>query len=566
MIRYCLRFFLVYLPFVLLSNHAIADDLASQIQQLENRHERLSRYIQHPAELSGEQRLLLRLRIAKLLDEQQLQMDALLEDEDAVKAISAQDHATIQQILAEQNQTVRQAVTDLDAHVDKVRSSRDPKDSAALLEWEAQMTQLQQRLDTMLSFALQLITWQDKLGIDSTDDSKQLASLLVERADDISLLLMYSEQQIAELNSEKSVALASEQESIDTSIRAYQQKIASNNSSLSLSVNLLDQLGVNTSQYKETLIASTGSVTEDIFNINVISRLLERWTSQLWTATADHGPNLVFKLLLLIAILVGFSFLAKTARKLVLKATSNSKLNLSKLLQDFFASIAHKIIMVFGVLVALGQAGFEVAPLLAGFGVAGIVIGFALQGTLSNFASGLMILIYRPFDVNDLVKAGGVFGTVEKLSLVNATIKTIDNQRIIVPNNKIWDDVITNVTAERLRRVDMIFGIGYKDDIAKAEQAITEVVMAHEHVLKHPEPVIKVANLGESSVDFWVRPWVRTENYWDVYWDLTRQIKLKFDERGINIPFPQRDVHVYHTNLDGDQASIDAPPSATDKS
>ncbi|GGA67285.1 hypothetical protein GCM10011369_06190 [Neiella marina] len=549
MLRYCYqRLCLIIIALCLIPTAVASSDLAPQISQLEANHERLTRYILHPVKASGEQRLLIRLRVKQIVDEQELQMNELLNDEDSLAALSAQQLETIKDILEEQATASADALIELDRHINEERSNRTTEDSNKLLEWETQMAQLQQRLDAMLSFTMKNILWQDKVGLTTSSDRVTFSKALVERADDISLLLVYSEQQIAELDSEKSEALASEQEHLDTAIRAYQQKIDSNNSSLELTVNLLDQLGTNTSKYKEVLIASTGSVTEDIFNVNVISRLISRWSSKLWSAALEYGPDLLFKLLLIIAILAVFSFAAKTARKLVLKATNNSKLNLSALLKDFFASIVHKIIMLFGILVALGQAGIEVGPLLAGFGMAGIVIGFALQGTLSNFASGLMILIYRPFDVNDMVKAGGVSGTVEKLSLVNATIKTIDNQRIIVPNNKIWEDVITNVTAERVRRVDLVFGIGYKDDIAKAEAVITSVVKAHEHVLKHPEPVIKVANLGESSVDFWVRPWVRTENYWDVYWDLTRQIKLKFDEEGINIPFPQRDVHIYHTH------------------
>ncbi|MBW8192109.1 mechanosensitive ion channel [Neiella marina] len=557
MIRYCYQWLaLTAISLFIASTSIAATDIDSQISQLEEQHERLTRYINHPVKATGEQRLLIRLRVQQIVSQQQVQMDELLGDQETIASLSAAQLKSVKDILEEQASAARNALIELEKHIDEEREKRSTKDSGELLDWESQMAHLQQRLDSMLSFTMQNIAWQDKVGLTTSSERNNFTKALIARADDISLLLIYSEQQLTQLAEEKSEALSSELEHLDTAIRAYHEKIDSNNASLALTVQLLDQLGTNTSRYKEALIASTGAVTEDIFNINVISRLVSRWSSKLWTAFLDFGPNLLFKLIVIVAILVAFHFVAQTARKLVFKATSNSKLNLSKLLQEFFASIAHKIIMVFGILVALGQAGFEVAPLLAGFGVAGIVIGFALQGTLSNFASGLMILIYRPFDVNDMVKAGGVSGTVEKLSLVNATIKTIDNQRIIVPNNKIWEDVITNVTAERVRRVDLIFGIGYKDDIAKAERAIAEVVKAHEHVLKHPEPVIKLANLGESSVDFWVRPWVRTENYWDVYWDLTRQIKLKFDEEGINIPFPQRDVHIYHThNTDNESGS-----------
>jgi small conductance mechanosensitive channel len=184
--------------------------------------------------------------------------------------------------------------------------------------------------------------------------------------------------------------------------------------------------------------------------------------------------------------------------------------------------------------------------LLAGLGIAGFVIGFALQDTLSNFASGLMILVYRPYDVGDAIEAGGVIGSVSQMNLVSTMIMTFDNQLLVVPNNKIWGDVIRNITNQNTRRVDMTFGIGYSDDVSKAERVLTEIVTSHEKVLEDPAPMIRLHELGDSSVNFIVRPWSKTSDYWDVYWDVTREVKRRFDTEGISIPFPQRDVHIYH--------------------
>jgi small conductance mechanosensitive channel len=183
--------------------------------------------------------------------------------------------------------------------------------------------------------------------------------------------------------------------------------------------------------------------------------------------------------------------------------------------------------------------------LLAGLGIAGFIVGFALQDTLSNFASGLMILIYRPFDVGDFVDAGGITGKVDRMSLVNSTFKTLDNQVIVVPNNMIWQQVITNLTAQTTRRVDLTFGISYSDDIDKAKAILLDVVEHHASCLKTPEPNIRVGALGESSVDIICRPWVRTVDYWETYWDLIEAVKKRFDEEGITIPFPQRDMHMH---------------------
>jgi len=201
--------------------------------------------------------------------------------------------------------------------------------------------------------------------------------------------------------------------------------------------------------------------------------------------------------------------------------------------------------MVVGVIMALAALEVSIGPLLAVVVAAGFVIAFALQDSLSNFASGLMILFFRPFDVGDVVDAGGVSGKVTSMNLVATTIKTFDNKDMVVPNNKVWNDVITNATGVDTRRVDMEFGVGYDDDIDKAQAILEEIVAAHPKALKDPEPTIRMNALADSSVNFICRPWARTADYWDVYWDVTKAVKKRFDAEGIGIPYPQRDVHLY---------------------
>jgi small conductance mechanosensitive channel len=174
----------------------------------------------------------------------------------------------------------------------------------------------------------------------------------------------------------------------------------------------------------------------------------------------------------------------------------------------------------------------------------GLVIGLALQGTLSNFASGVLILIYKPFDVNDVVTAGGVTGKVESLNLVRTNILTFDNQIHYVPNNEIWNSVITNITGRPTRRVDMSFGIGYRDDVDTAMRIVREVVESNEKVMRDPEPAILMTELGDNSVTIVSRAWAKTEDYWDIYWDVLRRVKDRFGQEGINIPYPQRDLHL----------------------
>jgi small conductance mechanosensitive channel len=257
-----------------------------------------------------------------------------------------------------------------------------------------------------------------------------------------------------------------------------------------------------------------------------------------------EGPRVIFRLLLVMFILFAFFQFAKLVQKGVDRALGSAHVSISSLLHRMIVSSVRNLIVLFGILIAISQLGVSLGPLLAGIGIAGFIIGFALQDSLSNFASGMMILMYRPFDVGDVVEAGGVKGRVNQMSLVNTTFLTLDNQRLIVPNNLIWQSVITNVTAQHTRRIDLMFGISYEDDVEKAERVLLEIVESHEAVLDDPEPVIKLHELGDSSVNFIVRPWVKTGVYWETYWDLTKAVKLRFDEEGISIPFPQRDVHV----------------------
>jgi small conductance mechanosensitive channel len=216
----------------------------------------------------------------------------------------------------------------------------------------------------------------------------------------------------------------------------------------------------------------------------------------------------------------------------------------SQLLSNFLNNVVNKLVMLAGFLIALSALEINVGPIMAIVGAAGFVVAFALQGTLSNFASGIMMMVYRPFDIGDVINVAGIQGSVKSMNLVSTTIATPDNRQMVIPNNSIWGDVITNVTASDTRRVDMTFGIGYGDDITKAQNIIEDILSAHPLVLNDPAPVVKLNELADSSVNFVCRPWVNTGDYWDVYWDVTRGVKDRFDAEGISIPYPQTDVHI----------------------
>jgi small conductance mechanosensitive channel len=204
-----------------------------------------------------------------------------------------------------------------------------------------------------------------------------------------------------------------------------------------------------------------------------------------------------------------------------------------------------KFVVSLVVVAAVSALGIQTASFIAVLGAVGLAIGFALQGSLSNFAAGVMLIIFRPIRVGDYVEAGGTAGTVEEIHIFNTYMKSPDNRKIIVPNSKISSDTITNYSAHETRRIDLVFGIGYGDDIKKARDIINEVIAADDRVLSDPAPTVAVSELADSSVNFVVRPWVKTADYWAVRFDLTENVKLAFDRQGVSIPFPQRDVHLF---------------------
>ena len=268
------------------------------------------------------------------------------------------------------------------------------------------------------------------------------------------------------------------------------------------------------------------------------------WTTiSAWVMSDEGGIYWLINILKFLAIIFIAMFISKLLSRGARRALEHSPSN-SQLLNDFIANIIHKTVMLIGVLVALAALGINVGPIMAMVGAAGFVVAFALQGTLSNFASGLMIMLYRPYDIGDVVDVAGIIGTVESMTLVSTSIVTADNRLMVVPNNSIWGNIITNVTHSDTRRVDMTFGIGYDDNIEQAQKVMEQILSEHPLVLKDPAPTIKVSELADSSVNFICRPWVKTADYWTVLWEVTRTVKERFDEEGISIPYPQSEIHV----------------------
>ncbi|MCS7468098.1 mechanosensitive ion channel family protein [Stieleria sp. ICT_E10.1] len=266
-----------------------------------------------------------------------------------------------------------------------------------------------------------------------------------------------------------------------------------------------------------------------------------------WLMSREGGQRWAWNLARFVAILVITSIIARIIAKIV-NWLLDRKVKISQLAERMISNSIKNVVFVIGFAVALTALEIDITPIVAAIGATGLVVGLALQGTLSNFASGLMILVNRPFDVGNVVTAGGITGTVDKMNLISTTFRTFDNQTIHVPNNSIWNNVITNITANENRRVDMEFGIGYGDDFEQAEQIILEVVKSHDLVLEDPAPVVVTHALADSSVNIVCRPWAKTGDWWQVKTDVTRAVKRRFDEAGISIPFPQRDVYVHQVD------------------
>ncbi len=221
------------------------------------------------------------------------------------------------------------------------------------------------------------------------------------------------------------------------------------------------------------------------------------------------------------------------------------KQDVDKTLETFVCNFAYLGLLTFVVIAAIGQVGVETTSLIAVMGAAGLAVGLALQGSLSNFAAGVLIVIFRPYRVGDFVEAAGIAGTVEQVQILTTMLRTGDNKQIVVPNKQIMDTVITNYSKKDTRRIDLVVGVSYGDDIDNVRAIIRSLVDADARILKDPTCLIAVAELADSSVNFFVRPWVATDDYWAVRFDLLENIKKTFDKEGVQIPFPQRDVHIF---------------------
>ena len=226
------------------------------------------------------------------------------------------------------------------------------------------------------------------------------------------------------------------------------------------------------------------------------------------------------------------------------------KQEVDKTLETFICNLVRMALLVVVVIAAIGALGIQTTSFIAIFGAAGLAVGLALQGSLSNFAAGVLIVLFRPYRVGDYIEAAGISGSVEQVQILTTVLKTPDNKQIIVPNSQVMDSIITNYSANDTRRVDMVVGVSYSDDLDKVRSILEELVAAEERILDDPACTIAVSELADSSVNFVLRPWVKTADYWGVWFDMTEAVKKRFDQEGISIPFPQQDIHLHKAYSD----------------
>ncbi len=505
---------------------------------------------------SGEDSLVLRIQIADVEDRF---MEAL---RDLARVVVSPDGDETSRELRDRaeivftgtTQAIWELIGELRTEIDVLRAQRTATAPADRSELEDRIILLAVRLDRIFKYGGEHLGNLEALGQDTAGPRGIFSDLLAARADELSGRLRLATLRSGELNTRLKETPGDAD--VTALLVANSKNLQANTASQAAMLDIMDSLELDTRVYRTQLVTTTQDLASGLLNAHVTVTLLSRGWNSFKTWLFEQGPTLLVKILLFLTILFVGRLLARLVRRAVDHSMHRANLRISQLLHRMIVNAAHNAVLGLALLIALSQLGFSLAPLLAGLGVVGFILGFAMQDSLSNLAAGMMILINRPYDVGDMVEISGVFGKVQHMSMVSTSVLTIDNQKLVVPNSKIWGDVIKNVTDQAIRRVDLVFGISYSDDIPHAEQVLEEILAGHELVLDDPEPVVRLHNLNDSSMDFVVRPWVKTDDYWNVHWDVTRAVKMRFDAEGISIPFPQQDVHL-HTAQSGASTTDD---------
>jgi small conductance mechanosensitive channel len=474
------------------------------------------------------------------------EVEAALDEVDKAKSklAESQDEAAAQQLVREAEQAAADAIADAKLAIAKVKSDEETNKVIAIAEKRAQEKAAEEEARAEERETAAADEPEGEAGTES-DAPQTETDAAREKIDEI----------VAKRNADRANLLA-----YLTELRGQQTGLIDRTNLVIDAFELKGGAVEEVEEYRQYVKAVAG-IEVDVTDVSAT------WvTITGWLLSEEGGLRWVKNISLFIAIVLIAMFMARLVGKAIEKVMARSR-QTSQLLGDFLVITSRRLVLAVGVIIGLAALEVNIGPLLAVIGAAGFVIAFALQNSLGNFASGILIMVFKPVDVGDLVEIGGVLGKVQSMNLLSVLVNTPDNKAVIIPNNNIWSDSITNVTGTDTRRVDLEFGIGYGDDIETAQKIMEQVVSEHPLVLKNPAPVVRVHALADSSVNFICRPWVKTDDYWDVFWDLTRTVKERFDQGGVSIPFPQRDIHVIEAlQIKSDAASSKAPVSSEPRS
>jgi len=428
--------------------------------------------------------------------------------------------------------------------IDDLRDLRAETPADSLDELELRIVEVKAKLDTLVIEQMRTLADADSLGVETAEQwavvDRHLKNWAESQVGRLQIALVTRNRLDTQIkDAQKAGVDPSEITAMRMHRQAAQRRVQGITATITSTADLLQQRGYETAEYRQIVIRTTGDVTADILNPEVFLGLAREIGEGVWVWTKDNGPNILVKLLIVVGIIIlfriGFRFLWWFLRLIRVVRFSN-------LMMDLVERMIRPIATVAGLVTGVWVLGANPTTVLAGLGVAGVVIGLALQDSMSNLAAGFFILATKPFDVEDVVEAGGVIGTVEQMGLANTTILTFDRRRLFVPNRKIWGEVIENRSSEPLRRVEAIARISYTEDLDQALAVLRDLVDLNDMVLTDPEPAIFVKKLADSWVEIAVWPWVKREDWLTMLRALPRLIKLRFEEEGIAVPFPRTEL------------------------
>ncbi len=419
--------------------------------------------------------------------------------------------AVATEIIEAEWQRTKRTLTTAQRRLRRLLATRSRKRGADLIELDDEVHEANVEIDELLSAISENAKRRESLGKVPSPELEHLKESVPKRAEQVAASIRASQSAIKKLSARRASSDAVRETKQDE-IGAIERRLESSVESLTKAVALLKKYEIESTDFQQLLIESTGDITTDILDSDVAVGLGRKYLSRAKNWVMTSGPTLLFKLVLFLLILFAAKLLSRLVRRVSFSLLGRSD-RTSQLFRSLVSAMAARLTVLVGLLIGLWQFGFSPTSILAGLGLVGLVIGLALQSTLSSFAAGTLILLYRPYDIGDLIESNGHLGTVLEMTLMTTSLLTVDNQRVVLPNNKVWGEVIKSVNAEPQRRVDMVFGISYADDVDRAKELIEEILSDDDRVLAEPESIVRMHELNSSSVDFAVRPWWRPRTF-----------------------------------------------------